>query len=292
MRRTNGFFVFAVAALVALASLADAGSATSLALDLSRKNTSISLSWTEFCDNSVRASVLRGGEEFGVSGWDVFLAIGGTSSGCVVEGVADGFNEVVFNVPASSIPTNGRYTVQINAMKDRRSEEWGRGNLRVNLNPGVEFMPTCWMGYQKVARLAASMLTMEFVTNEVFSTVLSNAVARVDSSARTNACIHVTKSRVAEIGVPTSFVWDGSNAVSRAFRSHVLPGGAFTLPENHAIAASSFVLGGETFLPEKLADGKWWYRSTSDPTRKFMVRLAFVSDRVRRKYLNGEQEDE
>ncbi len=290
MRRTNGFFVFAVAALVALASLADAGSATSLALDLSRKNTSISLSWTEFCDNSVRASVLRGGEEFGVSGWDVFLAIGGTSSGCVVEGVADGFNEVVFNVPASSIPTNGRYTVQINAMKDRRSEEWGRGNLRVNLNPGVEFMPTCWMGYQKVARLAASMLTMEFVTNEVFSTVLTNAISLATVESLTRPCVVVTKSKVAEIEAPVGFVCAETNGTQYILRSFAVPAAHFTFTASGEEELSAFALDGETFLPEKLADGKWWYRSTSDPTRKFSIRLTYVSDRVYRKMLYGEEE--
>ena len=216
------------------------------------------------------------------------LVLGGTSSGCVVEGVATGYNVLAFDVPAASLPTNGRYAVQINAMHGRRSEEWGRGSLRVNISPGMEYMPTCWMGYQKVAKLAASMLTMEFITNEVFTAVLTNVAMRVDSSARTNACIHITKSKVEEIAVPTSFAWDGSNAVARAFRSHALPGGAFTLPEDHAIAPSSFELDGEEFMPEKLMDGKWWYRSTSDPTRKFMVKLAFVSDRVRDRILNGE----
>ena len=276
-----------LAASVAVSAFA-AGNEYSLTLDLARKNTAISLNWTEYCDNALVASVLRGGEEFPVEGWDVSLVLGGTSSGCVVEGVATGYNVLAFDVPAASLPTNGRYAVQINAMHGRRSEEWGRGSLRVNISPGMEYMPTCWMGYQKVAKLAASMLTMEFITNEVFTAVLTNVAMRVDSSARTNACIHITKSKVEEIAVPTSFAWDGSNAVARAFRSHALPGGAFTLPEDHAIAPSSFELDGEEFMPEKLMDGKWWYRSTSDPTRKFMVKLAFVSDRVRDRILNGE----
>ena len=284
LRTTFGFLAALLAANVALA----AGNQTALALDLARKNTAISLTWTEYCDNAVLAAGLRGGEEFPVAGWDVALVLGGTTSGCVVEGIAAGYNTVLFDIPASSIPTNGRYTVQINAMKDRRSEEWGRGSLRVNVNNGVSYMPTCWMGYQKVARLAASMLTMEFITNEVFTAVLTNVAVNVDFDSWTNGCIRGAKSDTAEVPVHTSFAWDGSNAVARAFRSHDLPGGAFTLPEDCAIATSSFELDGETFLPEKLADGKWWYRSAADPTRKFMVKLAFVSDRVRNRILNGE----
>ena len=132
------------------------------------------------------------------------------------------------------------------------------------------------------------MLTMEFITNEVFTAVLTNVAVNVDFDSWTNGCIRVAKSNTAEVPVHTSFAWDGSNAVARAFRSHDLPGGAFTLPEDCAIATSSFELDGETFLPEKLADGKWWYRSAADPTRKFMVKLAFVSDRVRNRILNGE----
>ena len=283
LRTTLGFLAALLAANLAPA----AGNQTALALDLARKNTAISLTWTEYCDNAVLAAVLRGGEEFPVAGWDVALVLGGTTSGCVVEGIAAGYNTVLFDIPASSIPTNGRYTVQINAMKDRRSEEWGRGSLRVNVNNGVSYMPTCWMGYQKVARLAASMLTMEFITNEVFTAVLTNVSVRVDLSSWTNACIGVESSAAAGIPERSRFVWDGSNAVSRVFRSHNLPGGAFTLPQNLAIATSSFALGGETFLPQKV-DGRWWYCSTSNPARRFMVKLAFVGDGLRNRYLNGE----
>jgi hypothetical protein len=289
MERTNKIFVFA-AALLAAQTLLAAGSQTALALDLARKNTAISLTWTEYCDNAVLAAVLRGGEEFPVAGWDVALVLGGTTSGCVVEGIAAGYNTVLFDIPASSIPTNGRYTVQINAMKDRRSEEWGRGSLRVNVNNGVSYMPTCWTGYQKVARLAASMLTMEFITNEVFTAVLTNVSSLATVEPLTRPCVVVTKSKVAEIEAPVGFVCAETNGTQYILRSFAVPAAHFTFTANGEEELSTFALNGETFLPEKLADGKWWYRSTSNPTRKLSIRLTYVSDSVYRKMLYGEEE--
>ena len=50
-----------LAASVAVSAFA-AGNEYSLTLDLARKNTAISLNWTEYCDNALVASVLRGGE--------------------------------------------------------------------------------------------------------------------------------------------------------------------------------------------------------------------------------------
>lgn len=289
MERTNKIFVFA-AALLAAQTLLAAGNQTALALDLARKNTAISLTWTEYCDNAVLAAVLRGGEEFPVAGWDVALVLGGTTSGCVVEGIAAGYNTVLFDIPASSIPTNGRYTVQINAMKDRRSEEWGRGSLRVNVNNGVSYMPTCWMGYQKVARLAASMLTMEFITNEVFTAVLTNMSSLATVEPLTRPCVVVTKSKVAEIEAPVGFVCAETNGTQYILRSFAVPAAHFTFTANGEEELSTFALNGETFLPEKLADGKWWYRSTSDPTRKLSIRLTYVSEHTYREMLYGKEE--
>ena len=289
MERTNKIFVFAAALLAANVALA-AGNQTALALDLARKNTAISLTWTEYCDNAVLAAVLRGGEEFPVAGWDVALVLGGTTSGCVVEGIAAGYNTVLFDIPASSIPTNGRYTVQINAMKDRRSEEWGRGSLRVNVNNGVSYMPTCWMGYQKVARLAASMLTMEFITNEVFTAVLTNMSSLATVEPLTRPCVVVTKSKVAEIEAPVGFVCAETNGTQYILRSFAVPGAQFTFTASGEEELSAFALDGETFLPEKLADGEWWYRSTADPTRKVSIRLTYVSERICRKTLYGKEE--
>ena len=274
-----------IAAATAAASL---GAETPIALDIARRNASLSFTFTECCDYAVRATIRENGDDFSCAGWEVNLVFGAGDRGVVHEGVVQNVNEVRFNIPASSLPTNGKYTVQIMAMKSGRSSEWGRGTLRMNANPGMEYMPTCWMGYQKVARLAASLLSQDFVTNEVYAAVLSNLSVRVDYSSWTNCCIKITKSKVDGIKPPMPFCWDGVRGSSRVFRSHSLTNACFTLPLNCAIGTSQFTLGGELFLPEKLDDGKWWYRSTSDSARKFMVRLSFVSDKRRSKCLNGE----
>ena len=131
---------------IAFTALAAFGVETSISLDVARKNSSISLSYTECCDHTVRATIRDNGDDFDCNGWEVNLVFGAGDSGCVHEGVVAYANEVLFNIPASSMPTNGKYTVQVMAMKSGRSYEWGRGTLRVNANPGMEYMPTCWMG--------------------------------------------------------------------------------------------------------------------------------------------------
>lgn len=219
-----------IAAIIAFcglfAAFADAGAELVLSLDLARKNTAISWTWTEYCDTAVRVTVMRNGEDFPVAGWDASLVLGGTASGCVVEGVRSGYNDITFTVPAFSMPTNGKYTVQINAMKDRRSEEWGRGNVRVNMNPGMAYMPTCWMGYQKVAQLAASMITVDLITNDVVRAVQSNfypkATGKVDPY--TNDCFLVGFSFVPEVVSGARFFWDGESGDTMVFRNVGSPG--------------------------------------------------------------------
>lgn len=201
-------------------------------IDLARRNSSISWSFTEYCDTTVRLSVLKNGEDFDASGWETSLVLGGTSSGCVVEGASRGYGTIVYTVPACSMPTNGKYTVQFTAMRNGRSEEWARGTLRVNLNPGMEFMPTCWMGYQKVAKLAASMITVDLITNEVFQSVSSNLVTRGNYRIEpwTNRCVLIGKSFVPGLGRGYAFYWDRNETEPRLFKSELYPGFTFHLP--------------------------------------------------------------
>lgn len=283
--------VASCALLGAFLAFADAGTELVQTTDLARKNTAISWQFTECCDTAVRLSVKRNGEDFDVSGWDTSLVLGGTSSGCVVEGVATGYGTILFTIPACSMPTNGKYTVQITAMKDRRSEEWARGVVRVNLNPGMGYMPTCWMGYQKVAKLAASMITHQYLTNDIIVALTKDFNMTVIIPASTNPCVRVLKSFVDEIPVKTKFVYDGAHADPMEFRNAEFPDTYISIPSNRNFMASTFYLSGangvERFNPERIGHDVW-YRSTSVTNRKFMVRGGYCTDRKRNTYLIGE----
>ena len=224
---------FFLSAMLILTSFADMGQETIVNVDLSRRPLNgLSWSWTEYNDTSVRLVANRNGDEFCITNWSAYLVLGGGASGCVYEGLRNGYNEFVFNVDASSMPTNGRYTVQIVGSQGRRSEEWARGNLRVNLNPAVNYMPTCWMGYQKVARLAALYVTWDdLMTSPSNHQELTNTVVTVITdvdigdyvSTVTNPCVCVMKSNVPELPQLSKLAWDGVSNTPRVFWNSSLP---------------------------------------------------------------------
>ena len=235
---------FFLAAMSIMAAFADMGQEAIVNVDLSRRPLNgLSWSWTEYNDTSVRLVANRNGDEFCITNWSAYLVLGGGASGCVYEGLQSGYNEFVFNVDASSMPTNGRYTVQIVGSQGRRSEEWARGNLRVNLNPAVNYMPTCWMGYQKVARLAALYVTWDdLMSSPSNRQELTNTVAAalndVDIgelqvsirgiigdyvSSRTNPCVRVIKSNVPELPRYSDLAWDGVSSDPRVFWNSSIP---------------------------------------------------------------------
>ena len=282
---------YLIALLIAAASVVFAtGTETAVMLDLSRKSTTISLAFTENYDYAVRATVRNGGDDYALAGWDVNLVVGNGDKGAIYEGVIENVNEAYFNIPAYSIPTNGKYTVQIVAMKDGRSNEWGRGNLRVNLDPGINYMPTCWMGYQKVARLAASMITTEMITNDIVQAVVQNYQVKLDTSTWTNPCVRITKSFSDGVELRKYILADGATAANCVFTNGADLVGSFQFVGGVAVSNSVFRITGvnaETFLPEKIGKN-WWYRSTADSTRKFMIKLSFVDQEGRGRILQGE----
>ena len=224
---------FFLAAMSIMAAFADMGQETIVNVDLSRRPLNgLSWSWTEYNDTSVRLVANRNGDEFCITNWSAYLVLGGGASGCVYEGLRNGYNEFVFNVDASSLPTNGRYTVQVVGSQGRRSEEWARGNLRVNINPAVNYMPTCWMGYQKVARLAALYVTWDDLMTspsnhqELTNTVVA-AVGDADVgeyvSTRTNPCVRVMKSNLPELPRLSCLAWDGVSSDPRVYWNSTLP---------------------------------------------------------------------
>ena len=269
------------ALLIAAASAVCAtGAETAIALDVSRRNTSISLTFTECCDRAVRATIRDGGDDFNCSGWEVNLVFGAGDRGVVHEGIVQNVNEVLFDIPASSMPTNGKYTVQILAMKAGRSNEWGRGTLRVNANPGMEYMPTCWMGYQKVARLAASMITTDLLTNDVVQAAYSNFVVRPKSAIQpyTNVCFSIGKSFVPGLNRNMHFFWDRQNTEPRIYRTASFADGYFLAPEG-SITNAVFKLNvnGETLTYTNDTYGMFRPASTNY-TDKFHARVWWGTD--------------
>lgn len=268
--------------LTAAASVAFAtGTETAILLDVARRNTSISLSYTECCDHAVRATIRDSGDDFDCNGWTVNMVFGAGDRGVVHEGVVTNANEVLFDIPASSMPTNGKYTVQVLAMKSGRSYEWGRGTLRVNANPGMEYMPTCWMGYQKVARLAASMITVELLTNDVVQAAMSNSVARLDVTNRpmfTNVCFFIDKTFVPGLNRATRFFWDRQEAEPWVFRTARFPEGVFYAPGG-SITNAFFELtrNGETTTYTNNASGMFLPASTN-VTDKFHAHVWWDTD--------------
>ena len=249
---------FFLAAMLILSSFADMGQETIVNVDLSRRPLNgLSWTWTEFCDSSVRLVAKRNGDEFCTTNWTCYLVLGGTSSGCVYEGVANGYNETVFNVDSASLPTNGRYTVQIVGTQGRRSEEWARGNLRVNMNPAMNYMPTCWMGYQKVARLAALYVTWDDLMTspsnhqELTNTVVT-AITDVDIgdyvSTMTNPCVCVTKSNVPELPRWSKLAWDGVSRDPRVFLNTSLPAVLRLYGDTFDTATLEVIRNGSNFM--------------------------------------------
>ena len=192
-----------------------------VSIDLARKNTNLSFAWTEHQNTAVRVSVFKNGEDFNVDGWDGFLVLGGGTRGLVVDGVREGYGDFVFNVDQSVMPTNGKYTVQIAAQRGYHTEEWASGTLRVNTNPGIEYLPTCWMGYERVAKLAALYVG----TNELKRVVdeIVNVDISIDGLVRTNAAIVVKMSKVADIPQGSRFAFCGTSNGEAEFKNIDLP---------------------------------------------------------------------
>ena len=148
--------------LVSVAS-AQSGVETIASTDLSRKPyTGVSWTWTAFSDVAVRLVVQKDGEDFMTAGWGGTLFVGDGSMGCAIPGVAQGYNELRFDVDRGLMPTNGRYAVQILATNDAgRVEEWARGTLTVRANPAAAGMPTNWSAYADIARKVAPYIDAE-----------------------------------------------------------------------------------------------------------------------------------
>lgn len=191
-------------------------------IDLARKNRDLSLVWTEHQSTAVRVNVRDNGDDARLDGWDGYLAVGDADRGLVVEGELTAPNEWLFRVDASAMPTNGRYSVSVTAQKGYRTEEWARGVLRVNAYPGVEWMPTCWLGWQKVAKLAALYVS----TNDLAAAVAAyeeDFVFDFDEFVRTNDCLAVCRTTVDALPYGAMFYRASSSGGTSEFSNVAYP---------------------------------------------------------------------
>ena len=226
-------------------------------IDIARKNEgSLSFVWTENQNTAVRVSVLKNGDDFDLTGWDGFLVLGGGGRGLVVEGVRDGYDDFVFRVDQSAMPTNGKYTVQITAQRGHHTEQWASGKLRVQLNPGVEYMPTCWMGYERVAKLAALYIN----TNDVRVAVdeIVGADLDLDCLTKTNAAVVVKVSNVADIPQGTRFAFYRPNGGTAEFKNTDRPDIRIYGGTNAAASTIEVLSSGAVYAPTNI-NGKVWH---------------------------------
>ncbi len=281
-----------ISAFVSFAGLADAGVELALRLDLAKRNSYIAWNLTQYCDTQVRTTVVKNGEDFNLDGWSVYLVLGGADSGVAAQGVISDYNELVFTLPATSLPTNGKYTVQVSATKDRRSEEWGSGTVRVKLNPSVNYMPTSWVGYEQVAKVAATLIADRMIDDGLYDSVASNLLQRIigEEAAQTNLCIDVLKSNVAEVPTGLRFVETQQTANGFIYSNAAYTNITFVLPANRRIFKAEFSLattnGVEVFTPTKKNGAvRFKTTSTNNTSRIFYLLGGWCSDAERNECL-------
>lgn len=227
-----------------------------VSIDLARNNSNLSFAWTEFQNTTVRVSVKDNGTDFNLDGWDGFLVLGGGTRGLVVEGVRDGYGDFVFRVDQSAMPTNGKYTVQITAQRGYHTEEWASGVARVRLNPGVEYMPTCWMGYERVAKLVALYIGTNDVRRAVDEIVCADF--DLDGLVRTNAAVVVKVSRVADIPQGARFALHEQSGGLVEFKNANLPDIHIYGGTNAAASTVEVLSSGAVYAPTNI-NGKVWH---------------------------------
>lgn len=227
-----------------------------VSIDLARKESSLSFVWTENQNTAVRVSVKDNGSDFNLDGWDGFLVLGGGKRGLVVEGVRVGYGSFVFHVDQYAMPTNGKYTVQITAQRGYHTEEWASGVVRVQLNPGVEYMPTCWMGYERVAKLAALYIN----TNDVRVAVdeIVGADFNLDGLTRTNAAVVVKVSKVADIPQGARFAFYNPSGGEATFKNADLPDVRIFGGTNAVSSTIEILSSGAMYAPTNI-NGKAWH---------------------------------
>lgn len=219
MRRHITTFCAVALSALCLCALERIGKVELVSADLSKRAATVAWTWTEIADSAVRLSLSRNGDDFPTAGWGGTLFIGDGTLGCAVSGVTNGYNELMFDVGRDSIPTNGKYTVQILATNETgRVEEWARGTLTVRANPAADGMPASWSLYQELARKVAPFIDAEgILTDPDNAAALWGAVAGRTAGEVSNV---VTKAYVEGLGAVPADYANVSNRAMSALQEH------------------------------------------------------------------------
>lgn len=148
-------------------------------IDLERPQQPFAISATEQTDVSVTANLRASGSEFDPSGWTGLLWYGTTAGGITMTNTSAAVGSMTWQIPVSSIPTNGRYTVQIFGAATNIIEEWGRGALTVRLNPAHGSLPACWISSDRAYSVATNALE---IANQAIAGKVSSYIRAVESN--------------------------------------------------------------------------------------------------------------
>lgn len=116
-----------------------------ITLDLERPKQAFALQLTESADTTLRAALRASGVEFEPSGWTGLLWYGDKTGGITLTNSTSSFGSMEWAIPAASVPTNGRYSVQILGASGSVVEEWGAGVMSVRASPSGGALPAEWL---------------------------------------------------------------------------------------------------------------------------------------------------
>ncbi len=163
-----------LAAILALAASAClAARIETISIDLERPQQPFVIPLTEATDSTVSAQLLASGSEFDPTGWTGLLWYGTTAGGYTLTNSASGYGLMTWSIPVYSMPTNGRYSVQILGAISNRVEEWGRGAMIVRMNPSRDYLPAQWITNSPAYSTALQALALA----SMLPSLLSNTVA-------------------------------------------------------------------------------------------------------------------
>lgn len=168
--KTLASFLSAAVAVAAVAARVE-----QVTLDLERPKRAFALSITEQTDTTLRASLRASGAEFDPDGWTGLLWFGTEAGGVTLTNGAAAYGSMDWTVPASAVPTNGRYSVQILGVSGSTVEEWGIGALSVRLSPSAGSLPAEWLAGNPIWHAATNAL--ELARGAATTQQLAEAVA-------------------------------------------------------------------------------------------------------------------
>ena len=132
--------------LLAINCAAPAASRTALISEDLEDVRPYNITITERSATTVRLAISKGGAPFTPTNYTTMLWFGGEEGGATVTNSTRGVGYVMFDLTASSVPTNGVFQSEILAVADGSTdfESWGSGKVRIQLSPSQSANPTGW----------------------------------------------------------------------------------------------------------------------------------------------------